>query len=274
MLSPEELDLNDLIRICHEAGKAIMDVYEREFDVQIKADASPLTQADLRSHVIITARLGELYPQVPVLSEESADKAPYEVRKHWTQCWLVDPLDGTKEFVKRNGQFTINIALVRDSRPVAGIVYAPALDLLYYGTENGGAFKLAGGGQASRLPVPGARQTNALVIVGSLSHSTPELDAFVAEQRRKHGNVEFIGMGSALKICLVAEGTADLYPRLGPTMEWDSAAAHAVANAAGRKVFRFGTEEELTYNKPDLVNPSFLVQVDPARSLDMDRGRV
>jgi len=274
MLPTEKLDINELIRICHEAGKAIMEVYQGEFQVQTKEDASPLTQADLRSHTIITTRLGELYPQVPILSEESAEKATYDVRQHWNQCWLVDPLDGTKEFVKRNGQFTINIALVRNSRPVAGIVYAPALDLLYYGMGDDGAFKIAGGADARRLPVPCARQSTALVIVGSLSHSTPELEEFVAEQRRKHGNVEFIGMGSALKICLVAEGTADLYPRLGPTMEWDSAAAHAVANAAGRKVFRFGTEEELTYNKPDLVNPSFLVQVDPARSPDMDRGCV
>ena len=273
MLATEKLDINELIRICHDAGKAILEVYEKEFDVQTKADSSPLTQADLRSHTIITARLRELYPEVPVLSEESADDSPYEVRQHWKQCWLVDPLDGTKEFIKRNGQFTINIALIQGSKPVAGIVYAPALDLLYYGDEEDGAFKVTGG-QASRLPVSTARQSNALVIVGSLSHSTPELEAFVAEQRRKHGNVEFIGMGSALKICLVAEGKADLYPRLGPTMEWDSAAAHAVANAAGRKVFQFGTEEELVYNKPNLLNPSFLVQVDPARSIDKDRGCV
>ena len=274
MLSPKTLDVNELIRVCHEAGQAIMEVYEEEFHVTTKSDASPLTQADLRSHAIITSRLGEMYPEVPVLSEESAEKASYEVRKHWRECWIVDPLDGTKEFVKRNGQFTINIALVQDSAPVAGIVYAPALDLLYYGVAGSGAYKIAGGTEVRRLPIPGIRHKNALVIVGSLSHSSPELEAFVAEQRRKHDNVEFVAMGSALKICLVAEGTADLYPRLGPTMEWDTAAAHAVASAAGRKVFRYGTEEELTYNKPDLHNEWFLVQLTPSRSLEMDRACV
>lgn len=275
MLSPETLDINELIRICHEAGQAIMEVYEKEFEVETKEDASPLTQADLRSNSIITERLRELYPEVPILSEESAETADYEVRQHWTECWLVDPLDGTKEFVKRNGQFTINIALIRESRPVAGIVYAPALDILYYGVEGVGAYKMAGGGaEVSRLPIPNARHSNALVIVGSLSHSTPALEEFVAEQKAKHGDVEFIQMGSALKVCLVAEGSADLYPRLGPTMEWDTAAAHAVANAAGRRVFRYGSEEDLVYNKPDLHNDWFLVQVDPSRLLDKDRACV
>jgi 3'(2'), 5'-bisphosphate nucleotidase len=274
MLSPQTLDINELIRICHEAGRAIMEVYGQEFHVKTKGDSSPLTQADLRSHAIISSRLGEMYPDVPVLSEESAVKAPYEVRKHWKECWVVDPLDGTKEFVKRNGQFTINIALVQGSEPVAGMVYAPALDLMYYGVAGSGAYKIAGGAEVRRLPIAGARHSNALVIVGSLSHSSPELEAFVAEQRRKHDKVEFVAMGSALKICLVAEGSADLYPRLGPTMEWDTAAAHAVARAAGRKVLRYGTEEELTYNKPDLHNEWFLVQADSSRSLDMNRAGV
>ncbi|MCW5982640.1 MAG: 3'(2'),5'-bisphosphate nucleotidase CysQ [Bryobacteraceae bacterium] len=274
MLSAETLDINELIRICHEAGAAVMDVYEKDFQVQSKEDASPLTQADLCSHTIITGRLGELYPETPVLSEESATAVAYEIRRHWTRCWLVDPLDGTKEFIKKNGQFTINIALIEDARPAAGVVYAPALDLLYYGIEGQGAYKIAGGAEARRLPIPSARRSNALVIVGSLSHSTPALEEFVARERDKHDNVEFIPMGSSLKICLVAEGTADLYPRLGPTMEWDTAAAHAVANAAGRKLFRYGRQEELTYNKPDLHNDWFVAQPDPARSLDQDRACV
>ena len=167
-------------------------------------------------------------------------------------------LDGTKEFVKRNGQFTINIALVQDSAPVAGRAHAPALDLLYYGVAGSGAYKIAGGTEVRRLPIQGIRHKNALVIVGSLSHSSPELEAFVAEQRRKHDNVEFVAMGSALKICRLRRALL-ISSWLGPTMEWDTAAAHAVASAAGRKVFRYGTEEELTYNKLDSHNEWFLV---------------
>lgn len=236
-----------------------MEIYAGNFDVQHKQDASPLTVADLRSHRLIVERLRQLYPEIPILSEENAEQAAYEVRRHWRRCWLVDPLDGTKEFLKRNGQFSINIALVEDTRPALGFVYAPALGLLYYGGPGLGAFRIGEGGERRPLPAP-ARDDGERVIVGSLSHPSAAMDEYVAEQKRLYGRVRFLPMGSALKICLVAEGRADVYPRFGPTMEWDTAAAHAIANAAGKKVLRYGTAEELTYNKPDLLNDWFIVQ--------------
>jgi 3'(2'), 5'-bisphosphate nucleotidase len=255
----DQADLDYLIATAREAGSEILKVYETDFGVTRKDDASPLTEADLRSHHLITRHLRERYPDTPVLSEENSEESPYEVRRQWREFWLVDPLDGTKEFVKRNGQFTVNIALIREGRAVAGVVYAPALGQLYYAIESHGAFKIAAGGPPVRLARAPKANGDRLVIAGSLSHPTPEMDAFVAEQRRKYKQVEFLPMGSSLKICLVAEGAADLYPRFGPTMEWDTAAAHAVAREAGRKVVAHGTTRELPYNKQSLLNGWFVV---------------
>jgi 3'(2'), 5'-bisphosphate nucleotidase len=252
-------EIGSLLELCRDAGAAVMEVYAGRVEVEEKEDASPLTLADLRSHRLIVERLQRLYPGVPILSEENAEQAPYEVRRHWRRCWLVDPLDGTKEFIKRNGQFTINVALVENARPVFGLVYAPALEVLYYGGPGFGAFRTGEDGEPRRLPDE-PRDDGERVIVGSLSHPSPAMDEYVAEQKRLYGRVRFLAMGSALKICLVAEGRADVYPRFGPTMEWDTAAAHAIANAAGKKVLRYGTGEELTYNKPDLRNDWFIVQ--------------
>ena len=253
-------DMEYLVATAREAGAVILEVYETDFEVTRKGDASPLTEADLHSHQVITQRLKERYPEVPILSEESVEHASYETRKSWDLFWLVDPLDGTKEFVKRNGQFTVNIGLIRGTEPTAGVVYAPAFDLLYYGKVGGGAFKVEGKAEPVPLAVKGPRDPSRLVIAGSLSHPTPEMDAFVAEQRQEYSEVEFVAMGSSLKICLVAEGSADIYPRLGPTMEWDTAAAHAVAAAAGRRVVRYGSEDELSYNKENLLNGWFVVR--------------
>ena len=253
-------EMEFLVATAREAGAVILEVYKTDFEVTRKSDASPLTEADLRSHQVITQRLKERYPEVPILSEESAEHAPYETRKSWDLFWLVDPLDGMKEFVKRNGQFTVNIGLIRGVQPTAGVVYAPAFDLLYYGKVGGGAFKVEGKAEPVPLAAKGPRDPSRLVIAGSLSHPTPEMDAFVAEQRQKYSQVEFVAMGSSLKICLVAEGSADIYPRLGPTMEWDTAAAHAVAAAAGRRVVRYGSEGELSYNKENLLNDWFVVR--------------
>ena len=252
-------DLPYLLTTARLAGQAILEVYETDFEVQRKDDASPLTEADLAAHRVITARLRERYPDMPILSEESTEQTPYELRRAWTRFWLVDPLDGTKEFVKRNGQFTVNIALIENSQPTLGVIYAPVLDRLYHGVVGQGAWKTEGGKQEV-LPLPGGKERNGIVIAGSLSHPSPEMDAFIEEQRRTHGNVEFMAMGSSLKICLVAEGTADIYPRFGPTMEWDTAAGHAIANAAGRRVVRHDSDEELRYNKPDLHNDWFIVR--------------
>jgi len=259
MSSEFEIDLPFLIDVARDAGAQILDVYRSDFDVEHKQDESPLTEADLRAHRLITARLAERYPNTPILSEESSDKAAYEVRRDWKRYWLVDPLDGTKEFVKRNGQFTVNIALIEDGRPVAGVVYAPEIEWLYYGSPEG-AYKVEGVGEPVRLAPRAATDSKLLRVVGSLSHPSPEVEKFVEEQRQHYEKVEFIAMGSSLKLCIVAEGKADIYPRFGPTMEWDTAAAHAVVSASGRRVIAHGTNEDLPYNKENLLNGWFVVQ--------------
>ena len=260
MISTNRFDILHLLAIAREAGAAIMSVYEGDFEVERKADSSPLTLADLRSHQVITERLQAWCPDVPILSEETAEHAGYSVRKEWTECWLVDPLDGTKEFIKRNGQFTVNIALIQNSRAVAGVVYAPARDVAYCGVAGQGAFRIQDSQAPERLPRPQQRAADTLVVVASLSHYSPQVDEFLAEQRRKYNSVELLSIGSSLKICMVAENSADVYPRLGPTMEWDTAAAHAVAGAAGRRVRNFRTGEELSYNKEELKNDWFIVE--------------
>ncbi len=259
MPSSADIDIDYLIETCRLAGAAILQLYDGAIEVQLKADASPLTLADLRSQAIIAERLRQAFPEVPLLAEENAEQAPYEVRRHWRALWLVDPLDGTKEFLKRNGQFTVNIALIEGRRPALGFVYAPALGKLYYGGPELGAFRLEADGTRTRLPET-ERAGGPRRIVGSLSHHSPEMDRYLEEQRRLHGEIEFVQMGSALKVCLVAEGRADVYPRLGTTMEWDTAAAHAVASGAGRKLVRWGSAEELSYNKEDLRNDWFIVE--------------
>ena len=255
----DSLDTEHLEAVARKAGEAIMEVYSTDFDVERKADASPVTAADLAAHRVITEALAERYPEIPILSEESSEQDSYEVRRHWSRFWMVDPLDGTKEFIKRNGQFTVNIALIENSRPRAGVVYAPVLKLLYHGEAGRGAFKIEGSAAPEGLKPAPPNNGDRLIIAGSLSHPTPEMDAFIAESRSKYKEVEFVAMGSSLKICMVADGRADVYPRFGPTMEWDTAAAHAVASAAGRKVRRHGSDEELSYNKPDLHNDWFVV---------------
>lgn len=266
-----------------EAAQAILEIYNSPFDVQVKGDLTPLTLADKRSHAIIVGKLQKT--GIPILSEEGR-KIPYEERKTWDLLWIVDPLDGTKEFIKRNGEFTLNIALVEAGKPVLGVIFVPAKNAVYFASQGLGAFRLEEkeeNGKWSemslkefiahslRLPVlpshpvlPVARKSEnpsprPLVIVGSRSHATPELMAFVEEKRKEHGEVDFISAGSSLKFCLVAEGKADIYPRLGPTMEWDTAAGQAIAENAGRKVLIWGKECPLTYNRQNLLNPWFMV---------------
>jgi len=253
------MDLLSNVRgIAIKAGDAIMVVYNSDdFNVELKNDDSPLTRADIAANEVIVAALTKLTPDIPILSEESA-KAPYETRKEWTKFWLVDPLDGTKEFIKRNGEFTVNIALIEDGKPILGVVYAPVLKHTYSGAEGLGAFKHEEDNQAKEIKVADHRNQK-LKVVASRSHAGPDLQAFLDNL----GDYDVISMGSSLKLCLVAEGKAHLYPRLGPTMEWDTAAAHAVVNAAGGQVTNLD-KEPLQYNKANLLNSYFMVVGKPA----------
>jgi 3'(2'), 5'-bisphosphate nucleotidase len=242
-----------VVQLAREAGEAILKVYgEVDPAVEYKRDNSPLTQADLASHHVIAAGLGSITPDWPVLSEESR-QIPFEQRRDWLRFWMVDPLDGTKEFLRRNGEFTVNIALIESGVPILGVVYAPALGKLYYAARGCGAWSQEGG---NALPIRAAKAANGVLrVVVSRSHGSGEenLDHFTGKAER----CEFVPMGSSLKFCLVAEGLADLYPRTGPTMEWDTAAAHCVLEQAGGSMSGLGGER-FVYNKPSLLNPGFV----------------
>jgi 3'(2'), 5'-bisphosphate nucleotidase len=253
---PADVDVEDVKGTAVEAGKKVLEIYEADFNISYKSDNSPLTEADTKSNKIIVDYLTKEYPDIPVLSEESGRTA-YDIRRGWNRLLVVDPLDGTKEFVNRNGEFTVNIALVEGGKPVAGVVYAPVLDRLYYAQKGKGAYREVGHGR-ERLPLESDRK--GYVVVASRSHLNDETRKFIEAKKREHGDVHLLSSGSSMKICLVAEGSADCYPRLAPTMEWDTAAAHAVANEAGRKIVEYGTDRELTYNKEDLLNPWFIVE--------------
>jgi len=244
--------LEGVEEIAERAGEAINEVYQRaDADVTYKDDKSPLTAADLASHEVLKAGLADLAPEIPTLSEEGKATG-YEERRSWHRFWLVDPLDGTKEFIKRNGEFTVNVALVEDGVPVLGIVHAPTLGRTY-GATCGGAWRRDGGGERCPIRASGTG-AEALVVVASRSHAGPELTAFL-EAMPEHS---LRSMGSSLKLCLVAEGAADVYPRIGPTMEWDTGAAHAVVLGAGGRVLDL-EGEPLAYNKENLLNPYFIV---------------
>ena len=292
-----------MIQAAVEAGKAVLEVYDSDFQVTEKSDHSPLTLADLRSNEIISGHLKKT--GFPILSEEGRN-LPFTERRSWEIFFVVDPLDGTKEFVKRNGEFTVNIARVHGRTPVAGVILVPVKNILYFAAPDTGARKLlmtpelseslrgnpeqafrelgiygdlrfvgllharqylAGEGltfrellgKSSPLPLA-ARPARPYTIVGSRSHTTPELETFVERCRQKKGDVEFISAGSSLKFCLVAEGTADVYPRTGPTCEWDTAAGQAIAEHAGAVVEDFHSGRPLRYNKEDLLNPWFIVR--------------
>jgi len=251
--------LRELRVLAEAAGKAIMRVYDSDFRVDLKDDESPLTEADRASHRLICAGLAELSPRLPVLSEESSPQE-IEARLSWERYWLVDPLDGTKEFVKRNGEFTVNIALVEQNRAVVGVVLAPALGLEYWGALGLGAWKR--GSEGVPLPITVAQaHPGPLRVMGSRSHANRELAGYL----QRLGPHELKPMGSSLKICLVAEGEADIYPRLGPTSEWDTAAAQAILESAGGGIIDLAGQP-LTYNmEHSLLNPHFLAFGDHTR---------
>ena len=270
--------LPDLLHTAVAAGTAILEVYQTDFAVEHKTDDSPLTLADKRSHDIIVTALTPL--GLPILSEEGRD-IPFSTRREWKRFWLVDPLDGTKEFIKKNGEFTVNIALIEDNAPVLGVIFVPVSGVIYFGGIASGAFRidnpnfidrLKSAATASDITVASITAAGCALplampsrspytIVGSRSHATPELEAFVAEKRRTYDVVNFISAGSSLKFCQVAEGNAAIYPRMGPTMEWDTGAGHAIAVSAGATVVGQETGSPLIYNKENLLNPWFIVEM-------------
>lgn len=251
------------------AGEKILDVYKSDnFDVDFKSDDSPLTRADRMAHNSIVEYLSN--SGLPVLSEEGRD-IPYEERRNWKQFWLVDPLDGTKEFIKRNGEFTVNIALVENNEAVAGVIYVPVLKDLYIGMKNSGAWKLSNVELKTRFErfedvvlegerLPLQQKRDQMVIVGSRSHMSAETEQLIEKLSRSYGACDILSKGSSLKICMVAEGSADIYPRFAPTMEWDTAAGTAIACAAGFQVSQQDGKTPLNYNKENLLNPWFIVK--------------
>ena len=257
--SPEKL-LPGVLEVARAAGRAILGIYAgADQVVETKADQSPLTAADRAANDVIVAGLARLAPAIPVWSEESA-AVDWETRRHWPSFWLVDPLDGTREFIKRNGEFTVNIALVLGHVPFLGVVHAPVLDRDYYGVAGTGAFRADGGGAGRPIRVRAPVQTPVRV-AGSRSHRGSSLDALLARM----GEHTLVAMGSSLKFCLVAEGEADFYPRLGPTSEWDTAAAQAVVEAAGGAVVDLAGLP-LRYNtRPEILNSHFIARGDPGR---------
>lgn len=254
-----------------KAGKAILTIYNdpsQNFGVEKKTDNSPLTIADKKAHELIASDLETT--AYPILSEEGRSMS-YDERKSWTRLWIVDPLDGTKEFIKKNGEFTVNIALVDKSTPILGVIYVPVKKELYFSCEQLGSYKVCNIDtlqnskgieallqNAIKLPIKSAHLP--YTIVASRSHLSNETELYINEIRKEHGEIEMISSGSSIKICLVAEGRADLYPRFAPTMEWDTAAGHAIARAAGMEIYQVGSDRPLEYNKEDLLNPWFIVE--------------
>lgn len=249
--------LNAVIGLAGEAGEQILAIYNTDFDVENKADKSPLTAADMASHRTICGGLANLTPDIPVLSEESSS-IPFATRRQWSRYWLVDPLDGTREFIKRNGEFTVNIALIDGHRSVLGVVYVPVTRLCYFATLGTGAFKQEHDSSAQPIHT---RQTimGRFTVAGSRSHGTEQQTAFF---NKLGSETELIAIGSSLKFCLVAEGKVDIYPRFGPTSEWDTAAAHCIVEAAGGSITDTSMQPLLYNAKESILNPNFLVIAD------------
>ncbi|MEZ7945813.1 MAG: 3'(2'),5'-bisphosphate nucleotidase CysQ [Flavobacteriaceae bacterium] len=258
--------LNTAIIAALQAGNAILEIYHSgEFDIEIKGDNSPLTKADTASHNVIMSYLTKT--DIPVLSEEGRDIS-YQERKGWKQLWIVDPIDGTKEFIKRNGEFTVNIALIKDQCPLIGVIFVPVTGVLYFSSKEIGAFKISVNlddydikallSKGKKLPLQ--REDNTFTIVASRSHMSAETEDYVQQMRDIHGEVHLISKGSSLKLCMVAEGTADCYPRFAPTMEWDTAAGQAICEHAGFEVIDWGTKKNMLYNREELLNNWFFVK--------------
>ncbi|MBT8304249.1 MAG: 3'(2'),5'-bisphosphate nucleotidase CysQ [Bacteroidia bacterium] len=260
------VQLSTMMRAALEAGKEIMKVYDQDFKVEQKDDKSPLTEADKKANDIINSFL--VPTEIPIISEENK-QIENEVRKHWNRCWIVDPVDGTKEFIKRNGEFTVNIAMVDNGVPQFGVIYVPAVKALYFGdVKNQIAFKSVVSSHDATIEEvcseavelqPKKVESDTVEVVGSRSHMNQETLDYIEEIKSNGKNVEIVSKGSSLKFCLVAEGNADVYPRFAPTMEWDTAAGQAICKAVGIEVISKETNKPLLYNKENLLNPWFLV---------------
>ena len=263
------MELLDMLKIAINSslkgGVQILKVYSSEFEVEHKQDKSPLTLADKNCNNVIEEELEKT--NIPILSEEGS-KIEYELRKEWEYFWLVDPLDGTKEFIKRNGEFTVNIALMHNNKPIMGVIYVPVKHELYFGMKDLGSYKKLDFRDeiidldkfimlSDSLPIE--RKSNDFIMVGSRSHMSKETEEFFEDKRRVYDSVKIMSIGSSLKMCMVAEGSANVYPRFAPTMEWDTAAGHAIVKYAGFSVINYETDTELVYNKKDLINPWFIV---------------
>ncbi|MFW2568551.1 3'(2'),5'-bisphosphate nucleotidase CysQ [Aliarcobacter butzleri] len=246
------VDIEDLKIIALKAGDIIMEIYNKDFKIEYKNDKSPLTEADLKSNELICSELSRIYSNIPIMSEENKE-IPYEIRKGWEYYFCVDPIDGTKEFIKKNGEFTVNIALIRKNTPVLGVVYAPALNELYW-ADGLNSFK-----NNQKLPLR-INQTskNKLFVVASKSHLSSETQEFIDHLDSKE--IEQLSKGSSLKLCMIAVGSADIYPRLAPTMEWDTAAADAIVRCSRKMTYQYENNEPVVYNKEDLLNPWFVVK--------------
>ncbi|MDK9692991.1 MAG: 3'(2'),5'-bisphosphate nucleotidase CysQ [Sulfurimonas sp.] len=249
----ETIDIEEIKKIALKAGEAVMQIYRKDFSIDYKDDKSPLTEADLKSNEIICSNLQSLYPNIPIMSEENK-QTDYEIRRNWEYYWCIDPIDGTKEFIKKNDEFTVNIALVHKDAPVLGVVYAPAIAEMYSAKQGEGAFL-----NNQKLPLSAnEKKQEYMKVVASKSHLSQETQEFIDALDTKH--VEQVSKGSSLKLCMVASGEADIYPRLGPTMEWDTAAADAVVREAGKMTYLFEDETPMVYNKENLLNPWFIVK--------------
>lgn len=264
------IQIHDIVKIAFEAGQKILPIYDTDqLQVDVKSDDSPVTIADQTAHDHIYEQLSACYPDIPVISEEGTI-ADFTTRKEWRTAWLVDPLDGTKEFIKKNGEFTINIGLIEAGVPVVGVIYIPAQDVMYFASRDIGSYKLANcvhafaqqdiTGAAQKLPLP--KQHEGIRVVVSRSHSSAETEHYLNELAQQHTIIETIASGSSIKMCLVAEGAADIYPRLSYSMEWDTAAGEAIARYSGAHVEVYPTKSPMQYNKEHLKNPFHIVYRD------------
>lgn len=261
-----EQNIQLAIRAAYLGGLEILKVYNTDFNVEHKADNSPLTEADKNANEVIVKELKTT--SIPILSEEGKE-IHYNERKEWTNLWIVDPLDGTKEFIKKNGEFTVNIALIENNRTLGGVIYLPVYDKMYFGIKGKGAYRIESYASQSALNIASLIETATALpeqmdrnytVVGSRSHMTSETQEYVDTLKEKYGNIEIVSAGSSLKLCMVAEGAADQYPRFAPTMEWDTAAGQAIVEASGGQVIDWETKEAMLYNRENLLNNWFLVR--------------